>query len=640
MKQKVEWLIKFIFLFVIVTIPVRLQAQVCGGSGGSAFITPSTSNVDILVLYAYFPSGGTSGTENIPSFANTVTLHQEDYYDEMSYNTHHVEVEVFDPNAGDAFETDNSRSYYYGHSSSSGINELNTEILDKAWAEDNTVFNNVDAVYIFYGGNVFSGGTAVARLSHNSSHFSGCGALIEWGSWGNDEEKVHKWHMAHEYGHLLSPDGTSGKRVYDQYNNQPSGIYNIMHYQHFNVTQPMAAFNLMYLGWIQSSWILEIDPDDSGDQSQTVTIKDTRLNPGSGYNVARIQLPGSTNEHFIIENRQGTGSDAYLSSGGEGLIIWHMSKSYSSYNFNGNMDVEIATAIGANGEDWLDNGVGSGEARGFITDFFNDYRSDFAPWTNPSTESGRRYSGSHSFTDLGILNIDVSSSNVIFDFAENAPPGPPQNFTILNRTSDGQHPILQWDANTEPDLDHYAIYRGEQETKADPINWFSSPAATTANTTWTDPIVTINSSFTNRIHYRITAVDDANNESAYSNSSYVNSFPFSKPNNKDTDITESLPTQIRLHPNYPNPFNPETQIRLELPQAGEVKLTVFNITGVEIRRLHSGTLAAGYHTFSWDGRDDRGLQVTSGIYFYRFEAKAAWDREAAFAKIGKMTLMR
>lgn len=201
MKRRVGWFAKFILLFVIGS-SFRLHAQVCGGSGGSAFITPSTSDANLLVLYAYFPSGGTSGTEDIPSFANSVAQHQEDYYDEMSYNTHHVNVTIFDPLNGDAFETDYAMSHYDGGATSSGIQELNTEILDKAWAEDNTVFDNIDAVFIFYGGNVFVGpgsGTAVAILSHNSSHYSGCGALIEWGGRTEEEEvKVHKWHMAHE----------------------------------------------------------------------------------------------------------------------------------------------------------------------------------------------------------------------------------------------------------------------------------------------------------------------------------------------------------------------------------------------------------------------------------------------------------
>jgi hypothetical protein len=168
-----------ILLWIIVSKPGQLAAQttVCGGSGASAFILPSTSDVNLLVIYAYFPSGGYSGTSVFPSFAVAAAQHQENYYNEMSYNTHHVHVEIFDPDNGNAFKADNALSSYYGGSTSSGIRALNTEILDKAWAADNTVFSNVDAVFVFYGGDVFNGGTAVATLSHYSSHYSGCGAI-------------------------------------------------------------------------------------------------------------------------------------------------------------------------------------------------------------------------------------------------------------------------------------------------------------------------------------------------------------------------------------------------------------------------------------------------------------------------------
>lgn len=327
------------------------QATVCGGSGGSAFILPSTSNVNALMIYVYFPSGGQAGTDNAPSFASIAAQHHANYYDEMSYNTHHVNVQPIqrpNPNQGKAFIANNPLSYYQGTVTSAKSSELNTEILNQAYAENPSVFNGISVVFMFIGGGIFTNASALAQLAETSPYFSGCGAMMEWGYWGADEEKVHKWHMAHEYGHLLSPDGTTARRLLDQYTDQPCGIYNIMHFQHFNVTQPMAAFNLIYLGWIQSSWIKEIDPTQSGNQSQTVTIKNTRLAPSSGnYNVARIKIPGGTaNEHFIVESRQGTGSDTYLSSGGKGLIIWHLNKSYGTYNLVGGMDVEIATASG------------------------------------------------------------------------------------------------------------------------------------------------------------------------------------------------------------------------------------------------------------------------------------------------------
>ncbi|MCI0329610.1 MAG: multicopper oxidase domain-containing protein [candidate division Zixibacteria bacterium] len=71
--------------------------------------------------------------------------------------------------------------------------------------------------------------------------------------------------------------------------------------------------------------------------------------------------------------------------------------------------------------------------------------------------------------------------------------------------------------------------------------------------------------------------------------------------------------------NYPNPFNPETQIAFRLPNAGNVDLRIFNLLGQEVRRLVNGNLEAGDHTVRWDGRDAAGQSVASGIYFYRLE---------------------
>jgi len=85
--------------------------------------------------------------------------------------------------------------------------------------------------------------------------------------------------------------------------------------------------------------------------------------------------------------------------------------------------------------------------------------------------------------------------------------------------------------------------------------------------------------------------------------------------------------------NYPNPFNPETQISFRLPNAGTVDLRIFNLLGQEVRRLVSGELEAGDHTIRWDGRDAAGQSVASGIYFYRLETPG-------FKKTKRMLLLK
>ncbi|MBE0566358.1 MAG: T9SS type A sorting domain-containing protein [Krumholzibacteria bacterium] len=75
-----------------------------------------------------------------------------------------------------------------------------------------------------------------------------------------------------------------------------------------------------------------------------------------------------------------------------------------------------------------------------------------------------------------------------------------------------------------------------------------------------------------------------------------------------------------LRQNAPNPFNPSTEIRFTLAQAGPAELKVFNVRGQHVRRLVAGNLDAGDHGVTWDGRDDRGARVPSGVYFYKLKA--------------------
>ncbi len=88
-------------------------------------------------------------------------------------------------------------------------------------------------------------------------------------------------------------------------------------------------------------------------------------------------------------------------------------------------------------------------------------------------------------------------------------------------------------------------------------------------------------------------------------------------------------TVLRLDPVRPNPFNPETSIRLHLPEAGRVNLSVYDISGRLVTVLENGYLEAGTHTLAWDGRDRSGNEVGPGVYFARLEA----DRRVATRKM-------
>lgn len=87
-----------------------------------------------------------------------------------------------------------------------------------------------------------------------------------------------------------------------------------------------------------------------------------------------------------------------------------------------------------------------------------------------------------------------------------------------------------------------------------------------------------------------------------------------------------LPMQFALYQNTPNPFNPTTLIRFDLPIPQHMNLQIFDVTGRLIRTLiHDSHIEAGQHIIMWDGRDDSGRSVVSGVYFYRMKTKTFFE---------------
>jgi hypothetical protein len=88
---------------------------------------------------------------------------------------------------------------------------------------------------------------------------------------------------------------------------------------------------------------------------------------------------------------------------------------------------------------------------------------------------------------------------------------------------------------------------------------------------------------------------------------------------------ESTPTKFALLQNFPNPFNPETTIKYNLAEGTNVSLRIYNVVGQVVRTLVSEPQSAGRYTVRWNGSDDRGVSVSSGIYFYEIRSNGFQD---------------
>ncbi|HPO10953.1 MAG TPA: T9SS type A sorting domain-containing protein, partial [bacterium] len=92
------------------------------------------------------------------------------------------------------------------------------------------------------------------------------------------------------------------------------------------------------------------------------------------------------------------------------------------------------------------------------------------------------------------------------------------------------------------------------------------------------------------------------------------------PNYLDVHRSESVPEEVLISGNNPNPFNPNTVIIFSIPRNGKAELSIYDITGRKVKSLISQEWATGLHTVRWDGRNDGGKAVSSGIYIAHLRA--------------------
>ncbi len=178
--------------------------------------------------------------------------------------------------------------------------------------------------------------------------------------------------------------------------------------------------------------------------------------------------------------------------------------------------------------------------------------------------------------------------------------------------------VLNWSKPVDKDFQYFEIYRDSVSN----INLSQTkPIAFATSNTYSDTKV-----FTGKTYYYwIAAVDFSGNQSSIS----------SPINITITDVAQEnlIPKNYALLQNYPNPFNPTTIISYDLPKSSAVKLVVFDILGREVATLVNDFQSAGSHKAEWNGKNDNGIDLTSGIYFYSLEA-------GSFKSVKKMIYLK
>lgn len=98
-------------------------------------------------------------------------------------------------------------------------------------------------------------------------------------------------------------------------------------------------------------------------------------------------------------------------------------------------------------------------------------------------------------------------------------------------------------------------------------------------------------------------------------------------------VDKTVPAGLGLGQNVPNPFNPTTTISYSVPKAGEAKLVIYNQAGQVVRTLIDGTVTAGQHRVVWNGTDNSGRAVATGVYVYRLSTDDG-------VKVRRMTMVK
>ncbi len=284
-------------------------------------------------------------------------------------------------------------------------------------------------------------------------------------------------------------------------------------------------------------------------------------------------------------------------------------------------------------------------------------------WISPPLMTGISNTGSASWiipntlSDDCIIKISDAEDGIPYDLSNNpfsiikGEPNVPDHWTFTDRTGNSSTVILPVTAN--PNIDgtplHPGYYVGVFTESGLCCGFRQWASENLALTVWGDNDITaeVDGFQTGQtLYYRafnpIDSLEYSNVNIAYSQGDglytantimVLNQFEINTTGIKNESSNEKVPLKFELYPNYPNPFNPYTTISYQLPERNHVDLILYNIEGKKIRTLVSGEQKAGFYSIAWDGTNEQGMDVGSGVYIYHIKA-------GEFQKSFKMLLVK
>ncbi len=345
--------------------------------------------------------------------------------------------------------------------------------------------------------------------------------------------------------------------------------------------------------WLYTSAAPDSVVDVPGDQGGWARLHFTR----SGYDFADVTINPIT-DYFVfrrLESETAAGANQPTSGGDAALALKNLPARLCGRPVVLNNGVPCVT-VTAKSTGTMPPGVW--EVVGAVPAHQQDQYICLVPTLADSAATllATEYCVSAETTTPSVYYVSEVTSGYSVD---NIAPGVPDKLSVAYAAGGNQ---LTWDPSPDLDFQYFRIYRG---TSADFVPGPGNLVHNTSAVEWTD-----DAPDAWHHYYKVSAVDHAGNESAAATPAEISGAEL-----------PDVPTTVALRQNTPNPFNPLTTIRYELPDATWVDLRVYDVSGRLVRRLVDEIVPAGRHSVQWDGRDDSGRGSASGAYICRLEAE-------------------